>query len=146
MAETRVQIDYAKGYKFSRQVGEKFLRRALLEMKIEAVTILSRGEYTIPPSRLATSLDVTVHLGAQGIEGSLGSKLKYAASVEAGASPHYILPRPPRTRLKFFWRKVGRVVAPPFVYHPGQRGKRYLRGPLERIGHRYNMIVFTYVR
>lgn len=146
MAEIRVNINYAKGYQYSRMVGEKFIRRAILEMKLEAMAILATGPYTVPPSRLALDLKVDVRRGAQGIEGTLGSDLPYAASVEAGARPHYILPNPPRTRLKFYWRKVGRVVVPPLVYHPGQRGKGYLRRPLNHVGRRYNMLVFSYLR
>jgi hypothetical protein len=146
MAEIRV--NHADAFRFSQFVAEKQIRRALLEMKLDAIATLSHGPYS--HRVLMHSLDVEVRLEPQGVEGKLGSKLPYAASVEAGARPHYIFPNPnvghPNTRLVFYWRKVGRVVKLPFVYHPGQPGKAYLRGPLARIGHHYNMLVFTYHR
>jgi len=144
MAEVRINVDHTRARAFSAEVTEKMIRRAMLDIKLEAIKILSHGPYT--SMHLMNTLDVDIHHEGGNIVGRIGSHLPYAASVEAGAQSHYILPHPPKTRLKFYWRKVGRVVTPPFVYHPGQRGKSYLRHPLRRVAARYNMLVFTYQR
>lgn len=140
----KVDISHLKAHQVAGRLVEKQIRRAMLDMKLEAIGVLARGKYA--RGRLALSLYVEILPGANGPTGRLGSKLKYAASVNDGADAHYIFPRPGRTKLKFYWEKVGRVVAPSYVYHPGQRGNRFLSESLKRVGHRYNYLVFTYGR
>jgi len=139
-----IRINHAEAFRFSREVAEKQVRRALLDVKLKALLITSRGPYTT--GRLSSSLEVHVELTPTGVEGSLGSRLPHAKFPESGADPHYIFPIPPKRRLKFYWRKVGRVVKPRFVYHPGQPGKHYLTKPLAEVAPRYNMLVFIYHR
>lgn len=136
-----VRVNHAEAFRFSRQVAEKQIRRALLDMKLRAVVITAHGPYTT--GKLATSLEVHVELTPDGVAGTLGSRLPYAKFPEEGAESHYIFPRPPKQRLKFYWRKVGRVVKPPFVYHPGQAAKHYLTNPMIEVAPRYNMLVFV---
>lgn len=141
MAEIR--INHAQAHRFATTVAEKQIRRAMLEIKLGAVQILATGPYT--HGVLAADLKVKVTIEPTGsVLGRIGSSLSYAAAVHDGAEPHYIFPHPPKTRLKFFWRKRGKVVAPPFVYHPGQHGKHYLTKPLFFVASRYRMLVFTY--
>lgn len=140
----RVVINEAQAFRIPRTASEKMIRRFLLDLKLEAFTKLANSPYG--SGRLAASLHEKVSFTARGVEGELGSDLPYAASVNDGAQAHYIFPNPPKTHLKFFWRKRGRVVTPPFVYHPGQKGKGFLTEPLERVGRRYNMLVFVYKR
>lgn len=73
--------------------------------------------------------------------------MNYAAAVEGGAglwgpraSKYVILPRNKRY-LRFYWRKVGRIVTLPSVRHPGQRGKNYLQRAAESAARRHNMLI-----
>jgi hypothetical protein len=54
------------------------------------------------------------------VRGKIGSKLKYAATVSLGSRPHWIRARRKKT-LKFYWNRVGHVVYPTEVFHPGRR-------------------------
>lgn len=125
----------------SDQVALRFTRKILREIQFQARLKLFSGPYTT--GALARSIQVQgPFIEARRTSGSVGSDLDYAASVEKGARPHEILPR--GVRLKFYWRRVGRVVSLPFVDHPGQRGKGYLRRAAEEVGRRHNMIVLIY--
>lgn len=46
--------------------------------------------------------------------------------------------------MKFYWRKVGRVVYLQKVRHPGMRGKGYLAEAARSAGRRYNLRVVIY--
>ena len=138
-----VHINFAEARRFSAFLAEKQIRRALTDMKIGAIAILASGEY-VTGRHLIPSLFIDVDIRVDGAEGIIGCRHPAAASVEVGAQSHYIFPHPPRTRLAFFWKRTGNWVNPPFVYHPGQSGKGYLRKPLRIVGTRYNMLVFTY--
>jgi hypothetical protein len=78
------------------------------------------------------------------VRGEVGSDLPYSAAVESGARRHLIFPRPPKTFLKFYWRKVGRVVYFDRVRHPGMRGKGYLANAARVVGRRHNLRVIIY--
>lgn len=138
-----VHINFAEARRFSAFLAEKQIRRALTDMKIEAIRILSVGEY-VTGRHLIPALFIDVDIRENGAEGIIGCRHPAAASVEAGAQSHYIFPNLPRTKLAFYWKKQRRRVSLPFVYHPGQGGKGYLRKPLRFVGARYNMLVFTY--
>lgn len=142
MAEVR--INHLKAHTMAGNLVEKQIRRALLDVKLKAIEKLVGGKYAT--GQLAPLLYVEVVPGAKGPEGRVGSRLPYAASVDGGAGSHYIFPHPPKTKLKFFWRKVGRVVTPSRVYHPGQRGNGFLSESLVTVAHRYNYLVFRYKR
>jgi hypothetical protein len=65
--------------------------------------------YNDPPRALSTV-----------VRGKIGSKLKYAATVSLGSRPHIIKARRKGRTLKFYWNRVGRVVYPVRVRHPGR--------------------------
>lgn len=69
-----------------------------------------RGSVYNDPPRVSANL----------VRGKIGSKLKYAATVSLGSRPHIIRARRTKT-LKFFWNRVGHVVYPVQVSHPGRR-------------------------
>lgn len=72
-------------------------------------------------ARLRTSMKtVGPQVTANLITGKMGSTLDYAATVSLGSQPHLIRARRAKT-LKFFWNKVGHVVYPVKVNHPGNR-------------------------
>ena len=60
----------------------------------------------------------------------------YAKMVNGGAKRHTILPIPPNTILRFYWRRVGHVVRLPLVRHPGFRGTKFMTHALETAAQR----------
>lgn len=121
-----------------------FIRKVLREIRFIARLTVSHGPYTT--GALARSIQIKgpfLEPGAR-VHGEVGSPLSYAAVVEKGARRHIIVPIPPRKYLRFYWRKVGRVVYLEKVRHPGQRGKGYLKEAARTIGRRYNLTVVIY--
>ena len=126
------------------EVTLRFMRKVLREMRFIARLAVSHGPYTT--GNLAKSLKERGPFIEPGslIRGEVGSELVYARAVEDGAVAHMIYPIPPKTYLKFYWRKVGMRVAFPRVRHPGQRGKGYLAEAARTIGRRYNLRVIIF--
>ena len=137
------------------------LRQVMFEVLIEARAILASGPYT--SGNLARSLRrIGPHTTGDQVSGEVGSDLAYAASVHGGAEVHDIFPKAYRgpyrfgrtgaPKLKFFWRKAGRVIYPAQIpgskakigrSHPGQKGKFYLTDPLRNAARRNRMKVVT---
>lgn len=145
----RIVIHRITARRESEQQAFQFTRKILREIQFRARTNLFTGPYTT--GRLAASIDVDgPYMGAGRVHGSVGSDKPYAAAVEGGAglygprrSKYLIRPRR-KARLQFYWRRMGRFVKLPYVHHPGQKGKGYLREAAEVVGRRYNMIVIFY--
>lgn len=145
----------------STRAASDLIDRVLSEVLFDAQAITARGPYTT--GRLAQSLrrEGPRAVGFR-VEGSVGSPLPYAPIVHEGAKVHAIFPKSAtgvyrfgsrtRPQLKFFWRRIGKVVYLPHIpgapsrigrSHPGQRGKKFLTIPLERAGRRFNLRVRT---
>ena len=120
------------------------VNKILLETEFKAKRIASVGPYTTGALALSIKRRRPVVRGAV-ITGELGSDLGYAHIVHDGAQPHGIAPRGPGYPLRFYWRKVGHVVTPLYVNHPGQKGKKFLTGPFGQVAARYGWVVYTYV-
>lgn len=76
------------------------------------------------------------------VKGSVGSTLRYAASVHEGAKPHAIVARKPN--LVFYWEKKNVTFVGKRVNHPGVRRfarTQYLYLPLSLVGRRNGFIV-----
>lgn len=146
----------------SRRVATEIVDRVLDEVLFEAFIIARSGQYAT--GRLAQSLHkVGPRPVGLRVEGSVRSDLNYAASVHNGAEIHQIFPRAAphvyrfgsrrRPQLKFFWRRVGRVVFLPHIpgarsrigrSHPGiAHGKHFLTIPLRDAARRHNLRVVT---
>ena len=124
--------------------ASRFVRKVLRDMRFIARLVVASGPYTT--GALARSIidrGPFIEPGRR-VTGSVGSNLPYARVVEEGASPHLIFPIPPHTYMKFYWRKVGRVVYLDKVRHPGMKGKGYLAEAARVIGRRYNLRVIIY--
>lgn len=65
-------------------------------------------------------------------EGRIIALPKHAVFVVKGTRPHIIRPKNPSGRLRFFWHRVGRVVYPRVVHHPGTAANNYMLRGLER--------------
>lgn len=66
------------------------------------------------------------------LEGRVIALPKHAIYVHKGTPPHVIRARRPGGRLVFFWHKVGRVVKPQKVNHPGTMANPFLERALRR--------------
>lgn len=142
----RVRIYHQRARRQSNEEAEEFVRQVLREIAFQARLHVTFGPYTT--GDLARSIKATpprIDFGR--VSGSVGSDLNYAAAVEGGAglwgpraSKYVILPRNKR-HLRFYWRKVGRIVTLPSVRHPGQRGKNYLQRAAESAARRHNMLI-----
>lgn len=134
----------------SLEAGRRLITTVVREIREGASAILAFGPYTSPRGgNLARGLESRIEYGPFRVVGRVGisgRRYPYAASVEGGAKAHYIPLRPKGKGrwLKFYWRKVGKVVYFKQVHHPGQTGKAYLRIPLLVVAPRHNMIVITY--
>lgn len=136
----------------------------MYEVAFGAYVKLLQGQYST--GRLATSIQrIGPVITGDEIHGRVGSTLSYAASVHDGAQVHNIFPKSAvgvfrfgargRPQLRFFWRRVGKVVYLPHIpgapsrigrSHPGIRvGKKYLTEPLRNAARRHNMHYNTFV-
>ena len=147
--------------------SKRLIRRVMLETEIGAKAILATGPYT--SGNLARSVhgEGPVVRGPI-VSGAVGSRLSYARIVHNGSgllgpkhkayvifpkgAPHvYRFGSRKGPQLKFFWRKVGRVVYMPHIpgsvgtvgiSHPGQKGKFYLTEPMRASARRHRFRVF----
>ena len=142
----RVRIYHSRARRETNEDAEKFIREVLRQIAFQAKLHVAFGPYTT--GNLARSIRARgpfIRFGR--VAGEVGSELNYASAVEGGsglygprASKYPIRPRNAK-RLRFYWRKVGRVVSLPIVHHPGQRGKNYLLRAAESVARRHNMII-----
>jgi hypothetical protein len=91
----------------------------------EARSNARRGPYS--KGHLASTIHFTAPISTgRETYGRVIAGASYAHIVNGGARRHHIRPRPPKTLLKFYWRKAGRVVRLPFVNHPGFKGTKFM--------------------
>lgn len=148
-AVPKVRIYHQRARRQSNEDAAKFVRQVLREVAFQARLHVSFGPYTT--GNLARSIkadEPRIEFGR--VSGSVGSHLNYAAAVEGGAglwgprgSKYPIRPRRVKM-LRFYWRKVGRVVRLPSVRHPGQRGKNYLLQAARSVARRHQMLLITH--
>lgn len=158
---TRVRLHRAEIFVGSHEAASRLMRQLLYEVEFQAKIRARIGTYSV--GNLSDSIE---HEGPiqikDGVTGRVGSRLPYAASAEAGAEIHAIFPKGVhvyrfgshrRPQLRFYWRKLGRVVVVPQIpiaphtighSHPGQKGKRYLEHSLRDVAHRHRMRVVTF--
>lgn len=157
----RVRLHRAEIFVHSHQAAQRLMRQLLYEVEFLA-KIRAKGPYSV--GNLSLSIE---HEGPDnipdGVTGRVGSRLPYAASAESGAKVHPIFPKAlkgvyrfgshRRPQLRFYWRKVGRIVLVPQIpispsrlgrSHPGQKGKRYLESSLHDVARRHRMHVVTF--
>lgn len=142
-----VRIDQFQVRVQSIEAARGLITTVVREIKEGATAILAFGPYT--KQKLVTGLESQIRYGPYIVTGQVGipgRKFKYAASVEGGAQRHLIPLRPKGKGrwLKFYWRKVGRIVYFKQVKHPGQIGKAYLRIPLLVVAPRHHFKVYIY--
>jgi hypothetical protein len=145
----------------SREEALRLVGNLMKDVELAAKAIASSGTYST--GRLASSIDRDgPRITGNMITGSVGSDLPYADTVHDGAPIHSIFPKAApgiwrfgsrrAPQLKFYWRRVGRVVYFPHIpaslntlgrSHPGFKGKKYLSGPLRVFGRAQGFRVTT---
>ena len=117
-----------------------------IEKVVNEVYVLAKLEARGPYSTGATAVSITksIHVEGSTVNGTVRANTPWADMAHDGTRPHIIRPRGPGYPLRFYWRKVGHTVTPMYVRHPGMKGKRFLAGPMERVGRRNRFIVVTY--
>jgi hypothetical protein len=139
----RIVIHHFKAEAEADEDAFLFVRKVLREIRLNARIRAATGPYVT--GRLARSIELKgPFIEAGRVKGSVGSDLPYAAVAEQGARRHMIFPNPPRRYLKFYWRRVGRVVHLERVRHPGMRGKHYLLSAAQVAAARHNMLLIVY--
>lgn len=145
----RIRIYHTRARRESNEAAEKFVREVLRKIAFQAKLHVAFGPYTT--GNLARSIKADpprIDFGR--VSGSVGSNLNYASAVEGGAglwgpraSKYVIRPRNKRY-LRFYWRKVGKMVTLPSVRHPGQRPKHYLLQAAQSVARRHRMLLITH--
>jgi hypothetical protein len=86
----------------------------------------------VDTGRLRASLNSKITVRLYTINGRIGSRVKYSLVEHNGAKKHVI--RAVRGQyMKFYWKKVGKVVWLRRVNHPGTRGSFYLTTPMIKL-------------
>lgn len=125
---TKIRINHAQVAITANRLTTRYMRKSVARIHAEAVINASTGPYTT--GRMASSITSHVYTSGLKVHARVGSDLRYAAFSDTGTAPHVIRPRGPGYPLRFYWRKVGRVVRFRKVNHPGQRSKGWLTDPL----------------
>lgn len=141
--------------------ARRFCRRVMDEVADEARAICSRGTYATGELASGIYKEGPTVVGKV-VTGRVGNSVAHALIVHNGAKIHWIFPKSAvgqirfgergRPQLKFFWRRIGKVVYLPHIpgapsrigrSHPGQKGKFFLTDPLREAARRHNMRVIT---
>lgn len=152
-----VRISSARCRVVSLAAATRLVTQVMYEVEFEAKVMTTGGAYSSGNLSASIHREGPVVLGNR-VVGAVGSSLPYAMSVHSGARVHSIFPKGApgifrfgsrkRPQLRFFWRKVGRVVYLPHIpgsprtigrSHPGQSGKHYLSEPLRNAARRHGM-------
>jgi len=135
----RYRLNHAAVNRKSQQEAIRLLSKVASEVERAARFGAAEGPYWT--GNLAASIK---HKGprvvGKEVVVEIGSSLKYAASVDEGATIHEISAKKPGGRLVFFWHKKGKWMKVPYVIHPGQKGKGFLRKPMRRAAARHGLI------
>lgn len=145
----------------SREEALRLVGNLMDSVELGAKVIASSGSYST--GRLANSIEQDgPRVIGNMITGDVGSDLSYADTVHDGSPIHSIFPKSAKgiyrfgsrkaPQLKFYWRKLGRVVYFPHIpasvntlghSHPGYKGKKYLSTPLRVFGRAQGFRVTT---
>ena len=122
----------------------KLVKKVVRDVEVLA-KLESRGPYST--GRTAASITGRAYLVGSDARGEVTAHTPYSHIAHNGARPHKIplaRRRPGELQLRFYWRKVGRVVTFSQVSHPGMQGKHFLSGPMERVGRGKRFMTFTF--
>lgn len=123
----RIVINQAVARATAMRFTEKEVRDFIFRVEHGARLRAMVGEYTT--GAMASQIRSRVWKTLLQVHGTVYSDAPYGRWADTGARPHVIRARNVEY-MRFYWRKVGRVVYFKKVNHPGQKGKHWLTEPL----------------
>jgi hypothetical protein len=101
----------------------------------KTVEVQVRAMQKAPVKTGATKGSIRFSLGYSGgeLQSSVGIGTRQGLWVHQGTRRHVIRPRNPSSHLSFFWPKVGHVVYPKQVNHPGTKANPFLWNALQKV-------------
>ena len=126
MANVEVKINDRKIESMFDRPGD--LRR-YMNVRVQATVAAARAEAPVRTAALQRSIGSTYHGGGKW---TVSAAKPYAQFVHEGTKPHPIKARSGKT-LRFFWARVGRVVYPKQVSHPGNEPNPFLTRAMHQV-------------
>jgi hypothetical protein len=143
-------------------IATRIVEQVTYEIEQQAFVICINGPYTTGNLAMQLYRRPPIVTGDR-VAGRVGNRASYARIAHDGARIHDIYPkgaphyyrfgRYGRPKLRFFWRKAGRVVYMNQIpgaassvgrSHPGYEGKKFLVRPLIDVAARHNMNIVVY--
>lgn len=137
----RVEFQPGAVRNFVTREGLKLVRTCTFQVNKQAKRNAPGGPYST--GRLKRSINYRIQTAGWVVRGISGSDLIYANSVHQG-SPARKITAKRAPHLKFYWRRVGKVVTPVSVNHPGTTAQPYLTDALLSVAPRYGFRVTIY--
>lgn len=137
----RLQFKPGAVRSFATTQARKDVRSVTAAINRRARSNAPGGPYST--GRLKASINWSMRTSGWVVRGLSGSDLIYAYSVHEGQPARTIVPRRAR-RLRFFWRRVGRVVSMARVSHPGTAPQPYMVQALLTVAPTYGYKVVIY--
>lgn len=100
-----------------REVAKEY-GRARVSRFNRLTTNLAKERVPRKRGRLANSIGSSLSVEATKVRGRVGSRVRYAATVNDGSVAHRIRARRKKA-LRFYWEAAGRTVIRKSVWHPG---------------------------
>ena len=95
-----------------------------------------RGTVRVLTGAVRSSIKTEMKITRTRVVATVSATHRRAMLEHEGAKAHQIVPRLGNRKLRFYWKKVGRVVYFSSVNHPGTKGSKFLTKPLLLIGER----------
>lgn len=108
--------------------------RAYMQRRVEATVIVARAEAPTRTHALQRSIGSTYRGGGRW---TISASSPHAKYVHNGTRPHVIRVRPGKHSLRFFWLRVGGVVYPVRVQHPGTKANPFLARAMHQVWDRF---------
>jgi hypothetical protein len=97
--------------------------RAFMNLRVAQTVVVARAEAPTKTHALQRSIGSSYHGDGRWRVSATSNHAKF---VHEGTKPHLIRVRPGKKSLRFFWVRVGRVVYPVSVRHPGTKPNPFL--------------------
>lgn len=104
--------------------------RAYMERRVAQTVVVARAEAPTRTHALQRSIGST-YLG--GGRWKITASSPHAKFVHEGTRPHLIRVRPGKRTLRFFWLRVGAIVYPVSVKHPGTKANPFLTRAMHQV-------------
>lgn len=139
----RLELDRVAVRKAADDPARKLVRITTSAVSRQARSNAPGGPYSTGRLKSSITWQMAKDVPGDEVSAECGSPLIYANSVHGGQPPRLILPVRARL-LRFYWRRVGRVVHRSRVNHPGTQAQPYLTDALREIAPRYGFKVVIY--